>query len=154
MSDTIMEIAVSESGATCAVLPAGSLNGSIALVTRGVCNYYAKVDNAQAAGALAVIMYDTQYDSIFQPSFLLNETALPLEYVGVTAGTAIKAAVKAKAALTATIDPSLSSLDANYDLMAFDSSRGPTIGNSQLKPEIAVTAQRELLIKLDVGATR
>ena len=37
-------------GNACAALPAGSLNGSIALVTRGVCNFYAKVNNAQAAG--------------------------------------------------------------------------------------------------------
>jgi minor extracellular serine protease Vpr len=124
-------------GNACAALPANSLNGSIALVTRGVCNFYAKVNNAQAAGALAVIMYDTQSDNIFQPTFLLNETALPLEYVGLTAGTALKNAVKSVTGFTATMDPTLSAQDANYDLMAFDSSRGPTIGNTQLKPEIA-----------------
>ena len=124
-------------GNACVALPANSLNGSIALVTRGVCNFYAKVNNAQAAGALAVIMYDTQSDSIFQPTFLLNETALPLEFVGITAGTALKNAVRASPGMPATVDPTLSAFDASYDLMAFDSSRGPTIGNTQLKPEIA-----------------
>jgi minor extracellular serine protease Vpr len=129
--------ALGNDGNACVTLPAGSLNGSIALVTRGVCNFYAKVNIAQAAGALAVMMYDTQFDTIFQPSFLLNETALPLEYIGVTGGIAIKNAIKAITGLTATLDPTLSAGDASYDLMAFDSSRGPTIGNTQLKPEIA-----------------
>jgi len=124
-------------GNACATLPANSLNGSIALVTRGVCNFYAKVNNAQAAGAVAVLMYDSSSDNIFQPTFLLNETALPLEFVGVTAGTAIKNAVKGDANFTVTIDPTLTALDAPSDVVAFDSSRGPTIGNTQLKPEIA-----------------
>lgn len=123
-------------GNGCAALPANSLSGAIALESRGVCNFYSKVNIAQAAGARAVIMYDPQADSIFQPTFLLNETALPLEYVGLTAGNALKAAIKAKAGFTATMDPTLTSLDSSYDLMAFDSSRGPAIGNAILKPEI------------------
>jgi uncharacterized protein (TIGR03437 family) len=124
-------------GNACAGLTANSLNGSIALVSRGTCNLHEKVNNAQAAGALAVVLYDTQSDNISQPTFLLNETAIPLEFVGVTAGTAIKSAIKAIPNLIATMDPTLSALDGSYDQIAFNSSRGPTIGNSQLKPEIA-----------------
>ncbi len=124
-------------GNLCTAVTAGSLAGSLALVTRGVCSYFVKVDNAQAAGALGVIMYDTTSDNIFQPTFELNETALPLEYVGITAGSALKSA-SAAAGFQATLDPALSSLDSTaFDQIAFDSSRGPVIGNSALKPDIA-----------------
>lgn len=125
-------------GNLCTAVTAGSLTGSIALVTRGTCSYFVKVDNAQAAGAIGVIMYDTTSDNIFQPTFELNETAIPLEYIGITAGTAIKSAAASITNLQATIDPALSSLDSTgFDLVAFDSSRGPVIGNSSLKPDIA-----------------
>ncbi len=125
-------------GLACAALPANSLAGSIALVTRGTCEFYVKVDNAQTAGAVGVVMYDTKSDNIFQPTYLLDETALPLQYIGLTAGTAIKAAIAAKAGLAVTMDPALTAFEnSGFDQVAFDSSRGPTIGNALLKPDIA-----------------
>ncbi len=128
--------ALGNDGNACVALPAGSLNGSIALVTRGTCNFFTKVDTASTAGALAVLMYDTQSDSIFQPTYLLNETSIPLEFIGVTAGKAIKAAVAATPGLAVTLDPALSESSATYDAIAYDSSRGPAIGTALLKPEL------------------
>jgi minor extracellular serine protease Vpr len=39
-------------------LPANSLAGKIALIRRGTCSFYEKSRNAQAAGALAVVLYN------------------------------------------------------------------------------------------------
>ncbi len=121
----------------CSGAPAGSLTGKIVLIARGTCAYFQKVTAAQNAGAIAVLMYDTSTDNIFPPSYLLNETGIPIEYVGNTAGLAIRAAVKANPGIPITIDPALTSSDTGSDVIAFDSSRGPALGTSALKPEIA-----------------
>jgi hypothetical protein len=42
----------------CSAFTAGSLTGSIALVSRGSCNFSVKIDNAAAAGAVGVIVYN------------------------------------------------------------------------------------------------
>ena len=123
-------------GTACTALTASSLSGSIALVKRGTCAFFTKVDNAYNAGAVAVLMYDTQGDSIFQPTYLLNETGIPLEFIGLTAGTAIKSAMAATPGLKVTIDPTLTASPASYDAIAFDSSRGPAVGTSILKPDL------------------
>ncbi len=121
----------------CSGAPAGSLTGKIVLLARGTCAFFQKVTAAQNAGAIAVLMYDTASDAILPPSYLLNETGIPIEYVGNTAGLAIRAAVKGNPGLTITIDPTLVSTDVGTDVMAFDSSRGPALGTNGLKPEIA-----------------
>jgi minor extracellular serine protease Vpr len=40
--------------------PAGSLTGKVALVRRGTCGFHEKVRNAQAAGAIGVVLYNNQ----------------------------------------------------------------------------------------------
>jgi minor extracellular serine protease Vpr len=45
-------------GLACGLLPANSLNNAIALIQRGSCNFEVKLDYAQAAGALAAVIYD------------------------------------------------------------------------------------------------
>jgi minor extracellular serine protease Vpr len=42
----------------CNPLPAGSLTGKVALIRRGTCTFYTKASNAQAAGAVAVVLYN------------------------------------------------------------------------------------------------
>jgi subtilisin family serine protease len=42
----------------CSALPAGSLSGYVALIRRGTCSFYVKAKNAEAAGALAVVLYN------------------------------------------------------------------------------------------------
>ena len=44
--------------AACDPLPAGSLNGQIALIRRGTCSFSIKSFNAQAAGAIGVVLYN------------------------------------------------------------------------------------------------
>jgi subtilisin family serine protease len=45
-------------GLGCSALPTGSLTGKIALVKRGACTFYVKSFNAQAAGAIGVVLYN------------------------------------------------------------------------------------------------
>ena len=42
----------------CSALPAGSLAGKVALIRRGTCSFYIKSSNAEAAGAIAVVLYN------------------------------------------------------------------------------------------------
>jgi len=42
----------------CAMLPPGSLTGTVALIRRGACGFYVKAFNAQAAGAAGVVLYN------------------------------------------------------------------------------------------------
>ena len=130
-------LTVSSDATMCSGAPAGSLTGKIVLLARGTCAFFQKVTSAQNAGAIAVLMYDTGTDSILPPSYLLTETGIPIEYVGNTAGLAIRAAVKANPGLVITIDPAHVSADVGSDVIAFDSSRGPATGTHGLKPEIA-----------------
>jgi subtilisin family serine protease len=45
-------------GLACNPLPAGSLTGAVALISRGTCNFEYKLNNAQAAGARAALVYN------------------------------------------------------------------------------------------------
>ncbi|MGY3267038.1 S8 family serine peptidase [Lysobacter sp. HA35] len=42
----------------CSALPANSLAGKVALIRRGTCSFYIKATNAQAAGAVGVLLYN------------------------------------------------------------------------------------------------
>jgi subtilisin family serine protease len=45
-------------GLGCNTLPGGALNGAVVLIDRGSCTFESKLDNAQAAGAVAAVIYD------------------------------------------------------------------------------------------------
>ncbi len=49
---------VTSTADACAALPAGSLSGRVALIRRGTCSFYIKASNAQAAGAVGVVLYN------------------------------------------------------------------------------------------------
>jgi len=48
---------IDSTGLACNALPANSLNGAYALIERGTCTFDVKATNAQAAGAIGVILY-------------------------------------------------------------------------------------------------
>ena len=51
----------------CSPLAAGSLTGQVALVRRGTCSFYQKAYNAQAAGAVGVVLYNNT-DGLISPT--------------------------------------------------------------------------------------
>ena len=124
-------------GTACAALPSGSLAGAIALVQRGVCAFADKVNNAQAAGAVGVVMYQLDsLDSLFYPGSLEN-TGIPLAFIGNTDGKNLKSFLASNPDRPVTLDPSLFPLNAEYDTTADFTSRGPAIGTGALKPEVS-----------------
>ncbi|MDN3543014.1 S8 family serine peptidase [Kinneretia asaccharophila] len=71
----------------CSPLPEGSLSGRIALIRRGSCGFYNKAFNAQAAGAVAVVLYNNQPGAVNANAAPNppNAPAVTIPVVGITA---------------------------------------------------------------------
>lgn len=133
-------------GLACSALAAGSLGGAIALIQRGTCNFSDKINNAQNAGAVGVILYQTSgTDSIFSPLFA-QDTGIPAVMIGYTDGAALKSYIDANAGATVSLDPSFTAYSTQANVVAPYSSRGPSVGTFStvasvlvLKPELVAT---------------
>ena len=79
----------------CAALPPGSLTGAAALIRRGACSFYLKASNAQAAGAVAVVLYNNAAGAL--NATVAGSPAITIPVVGITAaqGAALDAAIAA-----------------------------------------------------------
>lgn len=122
----------------CAAFPAGTFTGAVALIQRGTCNFSVKVNNAAAAGALAVLMYNNTGGP---PSSMgaLEATTIPSMMITTDDGLAVKAWVTANPTTsTITLFSAVSRMTnpAWQDIMAGFSSAGPNADPSFLKPDI------------------
>jgi Zn-dependent metalloprotease len=104
LSGSLAGVQLGSTSAGCAALPAGSLTGKIAFVDRGSCGFSVKAQNAEAAGAIAVIIGNNQGGAA-----VLNMAAtagttntVPSLSVSQNDGTAIKAQL-ALGTVTATL---------------------------------------------------
>lgn len=70
---------------------ASQLNGRIALIDRGACNFTVKVENAQAAGAVAVIIVNNVAGSPIQMGGTSNNVNIPSIMISQADGDLIKA---------------------------------------------------------------
>ncbi len=133
-------------GLACTALPAGSLAKSIALIQRGTCNFNVKINYAQQAGAVGVIIYQVSgTDSIFSTLFA-QDTGIPAVMIGNTDGTALKTFIDGNAGAAGTLDPAFTASSLVSNVVAPYSSRGPSIGTFStvspvlvLKPELVAT---------------
>jgi len=95
-------------GLACAALPASSLNGAIALVQRDPtqCDFSTKVRNAEAAGAVGVVIYLMRRE---RPShrWAWRARASRRRIVGMTDGQALKSYLPGHAGAQVAIDPTL-----------------------------------------------
>ncbi len=80
---------VDGNGLACSSLPAGSLTGTIALIFRGTCTFESKIDNAQAAGAAAVVVYDN-IDGEAIPLMAVGAATLPAVMISNADGLTLK----------------------------------------------------------------
>ena len=125
-------------GLACVALPPSSLNGAIALVQRDPtqCDFSTKVRNAEAAGAVGVVIYLDAAGTPFPPLGLAG-TGIPAAIVGMTDGQALKSYLPGHAGAQVAIDPTLAAYsDPSFDTVADFSSRGPSIGDYGIKPEV------------------
>jgi uncharacterized protein (TIGR03437 family) len=123
-------------GLACSALPSGSLSGALALIVRGTCSFAVKVANAQAAGAVGVILYlSSAQDTLFSPSGL-SAASIPAAMISYSDGSALKTFLSTHAEHTASIDPLLTETYATANDVSYFTSRGPSIGELGIKPEL------------------
>ena len=120
----------------CGEFPEGSLEGHIALVTRGECAFGDKANNVQAAGAVAMILWNNEPGTIIMS---MPDVTLPSVSILEADGEAILEALElAGGEGMATIGVTSSMMvSGNTDVISSFSSRGPNGDSSFLKPDLA-----------------
>ena len=140
----------------CTAPPAGSLTGDVALISRGTCTFSVKIPNAQAAGAVGVILINNSAN----PGTLtdwggLAGASIPALMLSQSDGQNLRSFVDANPSTTVTLNTeeaqvASTTLGLTPDSVAYFASRGPSVGNYGLKPDLAATATNFLLAAQDV----
>ena len=123
---------VDGNGLACSSLPAGSLTGTIALIFRGTCTFESKIDNAQAAGAAAVVVYDN-IDGEAIPLMAVGTATVPAVMISNADGLTLKPQAVNGFAVTVQFVPG--AFYTNPAGIASFSARGPNIDFS-IKPDV------------------
>lgn len=120
----------------CEALPEGSLTGKVAVIGRGVCPFVDKALNAQNAGALGVLIVNTDDSALDNFGGQDRGVTVPVAMIGRTPGKLLTDWVTANPD-TARIqfDPRPSIVPVAPDQIADFSSRGPTV-DGMLKPDV------------------
>jgi minor extracellular serine protease Vpr len=119
----------------CSALPAGSLTGQIALITRGVCTFSTKIRNAQDAGAVAVLVGNSVGGDpvAMAQDGTPNQPTVPAYMVSL----ADAGAIKAFNGQATTISAAQQYIVTHNDgIMAGFSSQGPTLVDFRAKPDV------------------
>jgi len=125
LNGTVAGVQVGSTSAACTALPAGSLTGKIAFIDRGSCGFSVKAMNAEAAGAIGVIIGNNQGgNAVGNMSVTAGApSTLPSLMVSQNNGTAIKAAL-ASSAVTATLARGGTGSDASVRWLMGEDSAG------------------------------
>ena len=122
----------------CSPFPAGSLVGSVVLIERGECWFQDKIEHADAAGALAVIVYEQGGSDELIEMGGVDGTDIPAYFVGARDGAAL-AVIAAEGSAGDQPDITLEAAPMAQPLqetrISSTSSRGPTPGLN-LKPDL------------------
>jgi minor extracellular serine protease Vpr len=114
-------------------LPARSLAGAVALVRRGGCTYVEKAANADAAGAIGVIVADEGRLPLGEPG---GDAALPVLLVPRATGDALTRLARQTGALTIAVGGHASAVVDPSPTIAYFSSGGPTPIGLLAKPDV------------------
>jgi minor extracellular serine protease Vpr len=114
---------------------AGSLTGSIALISRGACTFSEKVRNSQDAGAIAAIVVNNVAGDPTAMALggIPNEPTIPAYMASFADKAALMAGDGASASISATNQYFVTT---NADIMAGFSSQGPTDVDFRVKPDV------------------
>lgn len=114
---------------------AAQVNGNLAFIVRGTCNFVDKYLNAQAAGARAVIVYNDGADPTRVAPIAMGgldaRVTIPGLMISSTDGQKILGASGVAVTVEAALDPS------HDDEITDFSSRGPSSGGSGFKPDLS-----------------
>jgi uncharacterized protein (TIGR03437 family) len=119
----------------CEPFPQGSLDGAIAVIERGDCDFEFKVANAADAGADAVIVTNIEGDNEPFAMVGLETTDIPAYMIGDSDGNALRNRLSSAGRVFVTIDPTLVAREFGFDQLAPFSSRGPS-PSSDIKPDL------------------
>ncbi len=126
--------ALDQTGLACLALPTGSLQGRIALILRGQCNFSVKLDNAQHAGAVAaLVVVDADQKDPFTMG--VGTATLPASMVGNADGVQIGQQLAQDPSLTATLSFTLGPLTVGTEGLVGFSSQGPSV-DLGVKPDL------------------
>jgi minor extracellular serine protease Vpr len=126
-----------------ATLPAGSLNGAIALVQRGRCAFVTKSARAEAAGAIGIVLIDNRAGN---PNPLPILLSLPAGMISDLDGAALRAYLATTSGLTAVRighDP-FDLENGRSAIVTSFSSAGPTDFGHLLKPDVSAPGSQIL----------
>jgi minor extracellular serine protease Vpr len=138
-NDTTAKLGVVLAGTTlstaCSALPANSLSGRIAVISRGTCTFSQKIRTAQNAGAIAAIVVNNVAGDPIAMGLggIANEPTIPAYMTSRDN----RQALIDRNGQDATISAALSYfLTPNVDIMAGFSSQGPTDVDFRVKPDV------------------
>ena len=128
----------------CAAFAPGSFANAVAVVRRGTCNFSVKVNNAAAAGAVAVVIANNQ-SALTTPS--VPGTGVPAFLAAQTDSDALRdfAAGNGNSS-TAGINFPPVAIPNTPDVLAGFSSRGPALGLDLIKPDVTAPGVNVLAV--------
>jgi subtilisin family serine protease len=134
----------------CASVPGGA-SGKLAIIDRGVCTFSQKVANANAAGAIAVlIINNVAGDPIAMARTEGFDDDLPAVMIGKNEGAALRASGATTASAQATFQEFIT--PQNKDIAYGNSGQGPTRVDLAVKPDVTSVAVNVLSSISCVGA--
>jgi minor extracellular serine protease Vpr len=125
------------SGLACSGLPANSLSKAIAVIQRGTCTFSAKLAAAEAAGAIAAVIY-ARPESPAAPNMDVDGAALPAMAVSYTDSHKLR--YFARTEMTGTMDFSIGPVTVDSGLLSSFSARGPS-SDYGVKPDLLAIGQ-------------
>ena len=133
---------VDPTGLACSALAGNSLAGATALIERGNCDFSTKINNAQQAGAIAVVLYQDPSHPTDPPFSALGaeNTGIPAMMIDDADGLALQEYLASNSNPQATLNPALHIETTAPNLVTNFTSRGPSIDYS-IKPELVAVGQ-------------
>lgn len=133
LTSTVFDVSAADpTSLLCSPLPAGVAAGRIALILRGSCSFEAKVNHAQAGGAIAVILYNNGAGGL-TPN--IGMALLPTVALTQADGLALKAALAVRPTMQVTVTFEGASTPQDSRLLADFSSKGPNFDYT-IKPDL------------------
>jgi subtilisin family serine protease len=120
----------------CAAEAPGSLAGKIALIKRGSCTFFVKASNAQAAGAIGVVLYNNGPGFVNPTVAGTSPITIPVVAIQLADGNAIAAKIAAGGGVFTWTATGAYLTQATGGLVSLFSSWGPT-AELTLKPDVA-----------------
>jgi minor extracellular serine protease Vpr len=135
----------------CTAPAAGSLTGQVALIFRGTCYFSVKVPNAYAAGAVGVIIINNSANPATLTNWGgLNGAPIPALMISQSDGQNLQTFVDANPSTKVTLNTQEAQVPSTTlgivpESVAYFASRGPSVGNYGLKPDLSAAATNFLL---------